>query len=83
MAITSPIKEYVVTGIKALKFYDSTGKFVGKIDKLNDLSISDETASSELRGGLNNGVILKLFGDRTVTLNANNAVFSDDNDRKY
>lgn len=78
MAITSPIKEYVVTGIKSLKFYDSTGKYVGKIDKLNDLSISDETASSELRGGLNNGVILKLYGDRTVTLNANNAVFSDD-----
>jgi len=78
MAITNPIKEYVVTGIKALKFYDSTGKFVGKIDKLNDLAISDETASSELRGGLNNGVILKLFGDRTVNLTANNAVFSDD-----
>ena len=78
MAITNPINEYVVTGIKALKFYDSTGKYVGKIDKLNDLSISDETASSELRGGLNNGVILKLFGDRTVTLNANNAVFSGD-----
>lgn len=77
MAITNPIKEFVVTGIKALKFYDSDNKYVGQINKLNDLSISDTTNSSELRGGLNNGIILKIFGDRDVVLSANNAVLSD------
>lgn len=52
MPITNPLKEYVITGIKSLLFYDSDGKFAVELDKLTDINITDETASSELRGGL-------------------------------
>ncbi len=55
MAITNPLKEYVISGIKSLLFYDSDGNFTAELDKLTDINITDETASSELRGGLGKG----------------------------
>lgn len=51
MPITNPLREFIITGIKTLMFYDGSGDMIGEIDKLSDINISDETASSELRGG--------------------------------
>ncbi|MGL5328305.1 MAG: hypothetical protein ACRDD7_03480 [Peptostreptococcaceae bacterium] len=78
MPITNPLREFVITGIKSLMFYDANGDMVADIDKLTDINISDETASSELRGGLNNPVILKIYGDRTCQLTASNSTISMD-----
>lgn len=52
MPITNALKDFVITGIKDLRFYDSNGDMTAEIGKLSDISISDETASSQLRGGL-------------------------------
>lgn len=76
MPITNPLREFVITGIKSLMFYDANGDMIADIDKLTDINITDETASSELRGGLNNPVILKIYGDRTCQLVASNSTIS-------
>ena len=52
MPITNPLKDFVIKGIKDLRFYDANGDMSAEINKLSNISISDETATSELRGGL-------------------------------
>lgn len=78
MPITNPLKEYVITGIKSLLFYDANGDFSVELDKLTDINLTDETASSELRGGLGNPVILTIKGDRTCKLSASSSTLSTD-----
>jgi len=78
MPVTNPLKDFVITGIKDLRFWDSNGDMVAEISKLSDISISDETAQSELRGGLGNPVLLTIYGDRTCQLTATNSTLSMD-----
>ena len=59
MPVTNPLKDFVITGIKDLRFWDSNGDMIAEISKLTDISLNDETAQSELRGGLGNPVLLK------------------------
>jgi hypothetical protein len=78
MAITNVLKEFVISGVKDLRFYDSNGDLSAEISKLTDININDETAKSELRGGLGNPVLLTIYGDRTCTLTATNSTMSMD-----
>jgi len=78
MPVTNPLKDFVITGIKDLRFWDSNGDMIAEISKLTDISLNDETAQSELRGGLGNPVLLKIYGDRTCTLDATNSTLSFD-----
>lgn len=76
MPITNTLHDFVIKGIKDLRFYDSTGDMIAEINKLTSISISDETSTAELRGGLGNPVLLKIFGDRTCQLTADNSTLS-------
>ncbi len=76
MAITNPLKDFIIKGIKELRFSDSNGDLTAIIDKLQGITITDETASSELRGGMGNPVIVTIKGDRTCKLQADNSVLS-------
>lgn len=79
MAITTRVGNIAITGIKNMFFFDkSNGELMGDFDKLVDISLSDEQASSELRGGYGNPVLLKIYGDRTTTLTASMATVSTD-----
>lgn len=52
MPITNTLHDFVIKGIKDLRFYDANGDMVAEINKLSNISISDETSTAELRGGL-------------------------------
>lgn len=52
MAIVNTLHDFVIKGIKDLRFYNADGDMVAEINKLTSISISDETSTAELRGGL-------------------------------
>lgn len=78
MAISVKSGNIVITGIKNLvvKSKQAPYNVIGDLDKLVDINLSDEQASSELRGGYGNPVILKIYGDRTTKLTSSIATFS-------
>jgi hypothetical protein len=76
MAITNTLHDFVIKGIKDLRFYNTDGDMVAEINKLTSISISDETSKAELRGGLGNPLLLNIFGDRTCELTAENSTLS-------
>lgn len=78
MPITNTLKDFVIKGIKDLKFYDANNEFAGKLQYLSDINISDTTAKAQLRGGLNNPVLMTIEGDRDVQLTANNSTLGMD-----
>lgn len=63
MAITNTLHDFVIKGIKDLRFYNSDGDMIAEINKLTNINISDETSTAELRGGLGNPVLLKIYGE--------------------
>jgi hypothetical protein len=52
MAVTNPLKDFVIKGIKDLRFYNADGDMSAEINKLSNIQITDETSTAELRGGL-------------------------------
>ncbi len=52
MSITNTLHDFVIKGIKDLRFYNADGDMVAEINKLTNISVNDTTSTAELRGGL-------------------------------
>lgn len=71
MAIANKIQNFAFVGIKNLLVYSrETGALVADIDKLVNISLTDNLQVDYLRAGYGNPKIMSIFGDRECQLAA-------------
>lgn len=79
MAISTKVGRLAMTGITDMLYFDkATGDLVGEFNTMVNINLQDEQASSELKGGEGNPVLLKIYGDRTTKIDGELATFSKD-----
>lgn len=71
MAIANKIQNFAFVGIKDLLVYSrETGALIADIDKLVNISLTDNLQVDYLRAGYGNQKIMSIFGDRECQLSA-------------